>query len=540
MLLVASTLAGLAITYYLLICIHRLTFHPLAKYPGPWQRAVSFWPQALSHIRGNAHVDIQQLHEKYGDVVRVAPDSLAFRSSKAVHEIYNRKANVIKTGWTDVSLAINPTISTHSLSDRPLHAKRRRLLANAFSDSAIRNLEHFVIDRVNAFCQVMGTPKDMSDIKTSQKDNWSKPRDMSEWSNNLTLDVLGELCFGKTFGAIEAGSHMVAELLLTSSWLNQALAFLPGRQLLYPILRNQKLMGMSNSKTIQQKMEFRNMMVPLLKERFALETELEEKSQEPRHDFMHYLIKAQDPETGDKFSPPDLVGEAALLVGAGSDTTSTCISAMTFYLVRHPDVLKKLQNEVRNAFEDLDEIKSGPKLSGLTYLRACIDEGLRMSPPVPGILARVTLPGGMDIDGQHVPAGTVVGSAAYCVHHKEEVFPRSFEYIPERWIPGSQGLGFAVTEQSVEEGRLSHIPFSTGPRNCVGKNMALMELSVTFARMMWQFDLRKVLGDRAGEGSRSSLIEGRQRETEYQLVDYFVSKREGPNVEFKKREGIKA
>ena len=217
---------------------------------------------------------------------------------------------------------------------------------------------------------------------------------MSEWSNNLTLDVLGELCFGKTFGAIEAGSHMVAELLLTSSWLNQALAFLPGRQLLYPILRNQKLMGMSNSKTIQQKMEFRNMMVPLLKERFALETELEDKSQEPRHDFMHYLIKAQDPETGDKFSPPDLVGEAALLVGAGSDTTSTCISAMTFYLVRHPDVLKKLQDEVRNAFEDLDEIKSGPKLNGLTYLRACIDEGLRMSPPVPGILARVTLPGG--------------------------------------------------------------------------------------------------------------------------------------------------
>ena len=143
MLLVASTLAGLAITYYLLICIHRLTLHPLAKYPGPWQRAVSFWPQALSHIRGNAHVDIQQLHEKYGDVVRVAPDSLAFRSSKAVHEIYNRKANVIKTGWTDVSLAINPTISTHSLSDRPLHAKtqtspRQRFLG--FRDPKSRTL----------------------------------------------------------------------------------------------------------------------------------------------------------------------------------------------------------------------------------------------------------------------------------------------------------------------------------------------------------------------------------------------------------------
>ena len=547
MFLLAFAVAGLLLAYYLLICVYRLTFHPLAKFPGPWHRAVSHWPQALSHIRGNAHVDVQQLHERYGDVVRVAPDALAFSSAKAVHDIYDRKANVIKTGFTDASLAINPSYSTHSLNDRQLHVKRRRLLANAFSDSALRNLEYFVIERVNAFCNIMGTPKDAVDITTtvnSEKADgaWSKPRDMSDWANYLTIDVLGELCFGKTFGALEAGGHMVAELLLSGSWVQQALAFLPGRHLLYPIFRNQKLLSKFKSKTVQQKIAYREMMLPLLKARFALETELEEKAVEPRHDFMHYLIQARDPETGDKFNPPDLIGEAALLVGAGSDTTSTCISATMFYLLRHPEAMKKLQDEVRQAFSNVDEIKTSPKLSNLRYLRACIDEGLRMSPPVPGILHRTVLPGGIEIAGHHIPAGMVVGSAAYSVHHSEDHFPLSFEYIPERWIVGSQGLGFEVTEKAVEAQKLAFIPFSTGPRNCVGKNMALMELLVTFARTMYLYDVRNVPGDHAGEGARAqwAAAEGRQRHNEYQLVDYFISKREGPIVEFRKREGIQA
>lgn len=540
MLLVTSALVGLFLLYYISISIHRLTFHALAKYPGPQQRAISHWPQALSAIRGNGHVVLQILHERYGDVVRIAPDTLSFRSANAVHDIYDRKANVVKAGWTDAALAGNASYNTHSLNDRQIHVKRRRLLANAFSESALRGLEHFVIDRVNAFCGIMGTSKDTSSIEISEKDRWSKPGDMSDWANNLTIDILGELCFGKTFGALEAGGHMVADLLLSSARLYQALAFLPGRQLLYPIIRNEALLSKIKSKTIQQKIAFRGMMLPLLTKRFALEAESKENDLEARHDFMHYLIQAQDPVSGEKFSPKDLIGEAALLVAAGSDTTSTVISATMFYLVRHPAVLKKLQDEVRAAFDSVDEIKTSAKLSNLQYLRACIDEGLRMSPPVPGMLHRRVLAGGLDIEGQHIPAGTIVGSAAYCVHHSESHFPRSFDFIPERWIPGSQGLGFEVTEKTVEAQKLSFVPFSTGSRNCVGKNMALMELFITFARMAWLYDVRKVPGDRMGEGARDHKVEGRRREDEYQLIDYFISKRAGPVVEFKRREGIEA
>ena len=145
----------------------------------------------------------------------------------------------------------------------------------------------------------------------------------------------------------------------------------------------------------------------------------------------------------------------------------------------------------------------------------------------------------MEIDRHRIPAGMTVGSAAYSVHHNEAAFPNSYEYIPERWIPGSHGPSFAVTEETVEQQRKSFIPFSTGPRNCIGKNMAVMELLITFARLVWLYDIRKVAGDTAGEGGKTD-VEGRQRKGEYQMVDHFIVKRDGPWLECRRREVVEA
>ena len=145
---------------------------------------------------------------------------------------------------------------------------------------------------------------------------------------------------------------------------------------------------------------------------------------------------------------------------------------------------------------------------------------MRMTPAVPGILPRVVLPGGIDIDGHSIPAGVEVGVSAYSLHHNSSHFPDSFEYRPERFL-----------DVEAEDTLKSFAPFSTGPRACIGRNLAYMEMMIVLARMLLLFDMKKV--DSLGEGGKGEGV-GRERKEEYQVRDIFVCKKEGPVVEFTK------
>lgn len=94
------------------------------------------------------------------------------------------------------------------------------------------------------------------------------------------------------------------------------------------------------------------------------------------------------------------------------------------------------------------------------------------------------------------------------------------------------------TAQSVALAREAFCPFSVGPRGCVGKGMAYLELSVALARVVWLFDFRLAAGGSGdvglGEG-RPDAEWGRHRRAEYQLFDAFVSMKDGPSVEFRAR-----
>lgn len=159
---------------------------------------------------------------------------------------------------------------------------------------------------------------------------------------------------------------------------------------------------------------------------------------------------------------------------------------------------------------------------------------MRLSPPVGGILPREVLPGGIDIDGHHIPAGIVVGTPHYAIHHNAKYFPQPFEYRPERWIINSPN----VTEQDVDLARSAFCPFSIGPRGCIGKGMAYMELRTTLAMTLFMYDMRLAPGSRLGEG-RPDWEWGRQRVGEFQLKDTFTSQNfGGPLVQFRMRDGL--
>lgn len=131
---------------------------------------------------------------------------------------------MIKTGWTHTGESINPSLTTQVVSDRQLHAARRRLLNNAFSERAMNNLDKYIVDRIRDWCSYLGQSDDKD---TDEKASWGKPRDMAQWTTHLTIDVLGELCFGASFNAMKKGGSYVMELLLSSARFQQAVGYFP-------------------------------------------------------------------------------------------------------------------------------------------------------------------------------------------------------------------------------------------------------------------------------------------------------------------------
>jgi cytochrome P450 len=247
---------------------------------------------------------------------------------------------------------------------------------------------------------------------------------------------------------------------------------------------------------------------------------------EAKKDFFYYLLNAKDPETGKGLSTPELWGEANVLMIAGSDTTSTTLAATLFYLVRSPETLAKLTEEVRGAFSAVEDIISGSQLNELGFLKACIDEALRLAPAVPGAPPREVMEGGAVVDGVFLPAGTDCGTPTYSIHRQAQYYREPETYIPERWIEGetckASGVSWTSTKEDIETARRAFCPFSIGPRGCIGKSMAFMEMRLTLARLIFLFDMS--LADRQGEDSNGHLA----------LVDHFTSAKDGPNVEFQK------
>lgn len=94
-----------------------------------------------------------------------------------------------------------------------------------------------------------------------------------------------------------------------------------------------------------------------------------------------------------------------------------------YYLLHDPEKLQKLQAEIRQTFSSVEEIGLGSALNSCTYLRACIEEALRIAPPAGSVLRREVEMGGVHVDGLYIPGGTNVGVPVSAMHHDAAYFP---------------------------------------------------------------------------------------------------------------------
>ena len=251
-------------------------------------------------------------------------------------------------------------------------------------------------------------------------------------------------------------------------------------------------------------------------------------------DLFKNLLEAKDPETGGKLTWKELTAEAGILVIAGGDTVATVMTTVLFYCLHHPSCMHRLQAEIRDAFADWEDIRAGDRLNSCHYLRACMDESMRLTPPVGASLPRETLAGGLEVDGEHYPPGIDIGVPHYALHHNEEYYDNPFSFKPDRWIAednSSKSLR-SSSAASVARSNSAFCSFSVGRAACIGKNLAYQEISIVLARMFWKYDMR--LQGSLGEGHKD-LGQFRDRKEEYQTWEAFISVHQGPMVEFRRR-----
>ena len=216
--------------------------------------------------------------------------------------------------------------------------------------------------------------------------------------------------------------------------------------------------------------------------------------------------------------------QSETLTTTGSDTTATQIAANFFYLTQNPQTLSKLTSEIRSAFSSIEEIRLGPQLSSCEYLNAVIDETIRISPSLAGVLPREVLSGGITVCDEYFPKGVELTGPIYALHHNATVFPAPHKHIPERWLPSEVG------EQAVQRAHNALTPFSYGSRMCIGFRLALMELRMLLARSVFTYDLKYV------EGGREDRL--RDEANEFKLLDHLAAARTGPIVRFIKRRDL--
>jgi cytochrome P450 len=198
-------------------------------------------------------------------------------------------------------------------------------------------------------------------------------------------------------------------------------------------------------------------------------------------DLLSALVHAKDEETGEAMTDEQLRDEVMTLFLAGHETTANNL-AWTFWLLgRNPAVEHKARAELQAVLGDRDA--TAADLPRLPYLRAVVQESMRLYPPV-WILARSAVEPDT-IDGYDVPAGSYVFMSAWTLHRRPDFWRDPEAFDPDRWLTDDGG-----------EAKLGHryqyLPFSVGARKCIGDGFAMVEAQLMLATILRRVHLELV------------------------------------------------
>ncbi|KXJ87451.1 cytochrome P450 [Microdochium bolleyi] len=463
----AGVLALAMLVYAIAQCFYRIFLHPLSKVPGPWHYSITSLFFMRHKVRGDWDHHLKTLHDKYGPAVRYTANSVSFISADAWGTIYGHKTQSSPEFPKDPMVFAQGSKTPDIIdANNDTHRRMRRVLAHAFSEKALRGQEDLVRDYVDLFVQRMG-----------EKATLAEPIDIVLWYNFTTFDLIGDLSFGKPFGMLERGVyHPWVKMIFES------IAFLSFGELLrrYPILK--PAATLITPKGLLESYEENT--------RLSHETALQRirSGDEAREDFMSYILRNNNSDDekvrARGLSEDEIAANAVILIIAGSETTATQLSGATYHLLMNRDKYDILVAEIRGAFASESEITIS-SVNNLEYLIAVLNESFRMYPPVPAGLPRVVPDGGEMISGHYIPAKTAVAVPQWAAYQSAHNFSEPQRFLPERWLAGVN----TTDPRFIHDQRDVLQPFSVGPRNCIGRNLAYAEMRLILTRLLYNFDL---------------------------------------------------
>ncbi|KAL0566743.1 hypothetical protein V5O48_015261 [Marasmius crinis-equi] len=439
------------------VIFYRLSpFHPLAKVPGPTIfKITKLWRVCLC-MKGYQYLELKALHDQYGPIVRTGPNEVSVIDAESVKIVQG----TLPKGHAYLSGAKPPGKpgALIQLSGEE-HKSRRRVWSRGFSSESLKEYEPILRRRAAQLADRL-----LEQTKSTHID-------LLMWLNFLSFDIMSEMAFGGgelemlkngadtrgIFGVLRRGL-IANEIISHMPWFSYIAGFLP----VVSKQRNEMLV-------------------------FAVEwcTRRMQNGAEMK-DLWYHLT---DEPGYEKVKPAtDVVASDALLaIIAGYDTTAMSMANIFYCLLSRPECYKRVQEEVDREYPPgTDPLVDVSRHGNLRYLHACINETLRLLPPVPSSGPRVVPKGsgGKVIHGHFLPEGTQIYVPPYSVHRNPENFsPSPDEFLPERWLEDDELVvsGPHVFRQD------AYIPFASGPSNCIGKNLARMEIVMVIIMLIQRF-----------------------------------------------------
>ncbi|OCL09523.1 cytochrome P450 [Glonium stellatum] len=463
---IALGVISLCFIKYICTIVYRLYFSPLAPFPGPkLAAATSLYEFYFDYFKkAKYYAEIERLHKVYGPIVRINPLELSISDPAFYDKVYVA-GNVRPTeNYSHFASGIGFEGTFFLSTAHDLHRKRRKPFEPYFSRLGVTKLEpiinEFVKKLIKRFDSFKGTGRVVR-----------LDHAMLAYSG----DVIGHICVDNPKELIEDENftpewydlqHSMIKcmpLFTEFPWIIHIIKWIPSQILVWIDPKSEcfNVWRASAKKHIEQVKSDKHRM-----------PEEGTSNLGGRPTLFRYIVNNSGLAESD-LSVDRLTKEAQILLGAGSVSTARTIHYIVFYLLSNEHMRKRLEEELKDAMAEWPEKKlTWAQLEKVLYLQALIKEGLRHSYGTMHRLPRVSPSAAFQYKEWTIPAGVPVGMTAYLQHTDPEVYPRPFEFIPERWLSN-------VTPQMTR----SLVPFSRGSRNCIGMNLAYAEVNFMLAAL---------------------------------------------------------